>query len=77
MGPLRERGLSIYRYPARAAVDVRPADDAIRITFHPGPLGAITSSGFYVPTLLRGDFSATIHYRIRRWRPGPRSPAAT
>lgn len=70
-GPLRERGLSIYRYPAHAAVDVLPEGEAIRITFHPGPLGPITSSGFYVPTRMCGDFTATISYRIRRWAPGP------
>ncbi|MBN2492163.1 MAG: hypothetical protein JXQ29_15050, partial [Planctomycetes bacterium] len=68
---LRARGLCTYRYPARAAVEVSPAGAAIRIAFAPGSLGEVTSSGFYVPTSVRGDFTATIRYHVRRWRPGP------
>jgi len=68
---LRSRGLSIYRYPARAEVDVEAVGEAIRISFHAGALGEVTSSGFYVPTRVRGDFTAAIRFTIRRWEPGP------
>jgi len=68
---LRTRGLNIYRYPARAEVDVKAEGESIRIAFHPGALGEVTSSGFYVPTRVRGDFTAAIRFTIRRWEPGP------
>jgi hypothetical protein len=68
---LRSRGLNIYRYPALAEVDVEAVGEAIRISFHPGALGEVTSSGFYVPTRVRGDFTAEVRFTIRRWKPGP------
>ena len=67
---LRERGLAAYRYPARAPVDIAPERDHMRITFHASDLGKVTSSGFYVPTLVRGDFAVTLRYQIGEWRPG-------
>ena len=68
---LESRGLSIYRYPAQGNVDVVAEDRAIRITFQPGALGPVTSSGFYVPTCIRDDFTAEIEFTIQTWRPGP------
>jgi hypothetical protein len=67
---LRERGLAAYRYPARAPVDIAPEGDHMRLTFHASDLGKVTSSGFYVPTLVRGDFAVTLRYRLGEWRPG-------
>lgn len=67
----RERGLAIYRFPKRAAVDVLPEGSSLRIRFHPGELGKVTSSGFYAPTRLEGDFRATLVYELGRWEPGP------
>jgi hypothetical protein len=68
---LEARGLSIYRYPAKGQVDVVAEDRAVRITFYPGALGSVTSSGFYVPTCIRGDFTAEIEFTVQTWRPGP------
>lgn len=70
---LRERGLAKYRFPARARVDVIAEADHARITVHRGDLGEVTSSGFYVPTLVRGDFVATLRYRLLDWQPGEAS----
>ena len=64
------RGLANYRFPARAAVDVTAQDDHVRIHVHEDDLGDVTSSGFYVPAIVRGDFCATVRYRIGAWRPG-------
>ncbi len=68
--PAAARGLAIYRFPARAAVDVEADGDAVRIHVHAGDLGEVTSSGFWVPTLLRGDLDIRIRYRLPRWQPG-------
>lgn len=68
---LRDRGLAIYRYPARGAVDVTPIEGGMSIRFHAGDLGEVTSSGFYVPTRLTGDYRATIDYALTEWVPGP------
>jgi hypothetical protein len=70
---LRERGLAVYRYPCRAEVDVEPLGAGVRIAFREGPLGAVTSSGFYVPTRVRGDFRAEVRYELERWQPGERA----
>lgn len=70
---LRTRGLTFYRYPRRAPVDVGPVDAAMRIAFSAGELGAVTSSGFYVPTRLQGDVVLTIRYVLRQWHSGPDS----
>ncbi len=70
---LRDRGLAIYRFPARADVEVAARGDGIRIAVGAGDLGEVTSSGFYVPTRIRGDFSVTIDYRLEHWQPGPAS----
>ena len=37
---------------------------------HEAELGEVTSSGFYVPAIVRGDFCATVRYRICAWQPG-------
>jgi hypothetical protein len=68
---LRARGLAVYRFPAKGPVDVEPAGEGMRIAFAPGPLGEVTSSGFYVPTKVRGDFEVTLRYELARWAPGP------
>lgn len=70
---LRARGLTFYRYPRRAPVDVAPVGSAMRIAFGAGELGAVTSSGFYVPTRLQGDVVLTIRYVLHRWHSGPDS----
>lgn len=70
---LRSRGLTFYRYPRRAPVDVAPVGLAMRIAFGAGELGAVTSSGFFVPTRLVGDVVLTIRYVLRRWHSGPDS----
>ncbi|MBL8737946.1 MAG: hypothetical protein JNL12_16045 [Planctomycetes bacterium] len=70
---LRARGLTFYRYPRRAPVDVGPVGAAMRIAFGAGELGAVTSSGFYVPTRLVGDVVLTIRYVLRQWHSGPDS----
>lgn len=72
-GLLRQRGLAIYRYPKSAAVSVATVGNAVRIDFAPGPLGPVTSSGFFLPINLAGDFTATLEYRLLRWQPGPRT----
>ncbi|MBK8977550.1 MAG: hypothetical protein IPM29_16680 [Planctomycetes bacterium] len=72
---LRERGLARYRYPKLAAVDVDslPDERGVRIAFAAGELGPITSSGFYLPTRLRGDLDIRVTFRVERWEPGPDS----
>jgi hypothetical protein len=70
---LRSRGLSTYRYPCRGATEVRADGEGIVIRFAAGALGTVTSSGFYVPTKLSGDFRATARYDLVDWRPGRRA----
>jgi hypothetical protein len=70
---LRERGLAWYRFPKRGAVELSARDGVVRIAFAAGDVGAITSSGFYVPTRIHGDFTATIGYRLGTFDPGPDS----
>lgn len=67
---LSERGLAKYRFPARAPVDIVAENDHVRITMHGGDLGKVTSSGFYVPTRVRGDYVATLRYELGDWQPG-------
>ena len=67
---LADRGLAAYRYPKLAGVDVTAEGDHVRIAFAAGELGKVTSSGFYVPTRIRGDFTVTARYRLLRWEPG-------
>lgn len=67
---LSGRGLAAYRYPKLAAVDITAEPDGVRIAFQAGDLGAVTSSGFYVPTRVRGDFEITARYRLLDWHPG-------
>lgn len=70
---LRERGLARYRYPKRGEVDVTTEGDRVRIRFAAGSLGPITSSGFFVPTHIRGDFTVEAEYELRQWSHGPDS----
>ncbi|MEY2980590.1 MAG: hypothetical protein RL562_817 [Planctomycetota bacterium] len=72
---LADRGIARYRHPKLAEVDIEPVEGApaMRIAFAPGSLGAITSSGFYLPTRLRGDFTIQVDYDVRTWEPGPDS----
>jgi uncharacterized protein len=70
---LRERGLTFYRFPRLANVDVGPVGDAMRIAFGKDRLGAVTSSGFFVPTRITGDATLTIRYVLRQWNAGPDS----
>jgi hypothetical protein len=69
----RKRGVAVYRYPKLGNVDVVAEPGAMRITFHAGALGPITSSGFYVPTHLGGDFSIEADYELTQWSSGPDS----
>lgn len=68
---LRTRGLTFYRYPRRAEVDVGANGEAMRIAFGKSELGAVTSSGFFVPTRLEGDVALTIRYVLQKWHAGP------
>jgi hypothetical protein len=72
---LADRGIARYRHPKLAEVDIEPVEGApaMRIAFAAGPLGPITSSGFYLPTRLRGDFAIEVRYDVRTWEPGPDS----
>jgi hypothetical protein len=70
-----ERGLAIYRFPKTGNVDVTAVGDRIRIAFAAGAVGPITSSGFYAPTLIHGDFTVEADYEIRDWRPDAIEPA--
>ena len=70
---LRERGLTFYRFPRRAEVDVDANGEAMRIAFGKSQLGPVTSSGFFVPTRIVGDATLTIRYVLRRWNAGPDS----
>lgn len=72
---LRARGACIYRFPRRGKVRVSALSAAggIRIAFAAGALGGVTSSGFYLPTALRGDVDATARYTLHRWSAGPDS----
>lgn len=70
---LRERGLCRYRYPKMADTRVEAEGDHLDITFAAGEMGEVTSSGFYLPTLLRGDLDVRLKYRICDWDPGPDS----
>jgi len=70
-----ERGLAIYRFPARAEVDVEAEGEAIRIRFAAADLGEVTSSGFYLPTLFHGDFVVEADYELPTFRAAPPEPA--
>ncbi|HEU4420715.1 MAG TPA: hypothetical protein VFT55_17380, partial [Planctomycetota bacterium] len=61
---LRARGVALYRYPRLAAVAVAPVPGGpgMRIDFAPGPLGDVTSSGFFLPTMFAGDVDVTARY---------------
>ncbi|MCA8964234.1 MAG: ATP-dependent RNA helicase, partial [Planctomycetes bacterium] len=65
------RGATRYRYPRLAEVDVDAREDGIRIHFAAGELGAVTSSGFYVPTRLVGDVDVAIRYVVPQFSAGP------
>ncbi len=68
---LRARGVARYRYPKLAEVDVDARGDAIRIAFAASELGAVTSSGFYVPTRLSGDVDVAVRYVVQQFSSGP------
>jgi len=67
---LAERGIALYRFPREGPVKVSPDGAAMLIDVRPGPLGEVTSSGFYIPTRIRGDFSVRVRYSILAWKPG-------
>lgn len=69
----RERGLTFYRFPRRAEVDVDANGVAMRIAFGKSQLGPVTSSGFFVPTRIVGDATLTIRYVLKKWNAGPDS----
>lgn len=76
---LRESGLACFRYPSRAATEVLVDERGVVIRFAPGDLGnvtssvwKVTSSGWYVPALLEGDYTAQLDYELLRWRPSER-----
>jgi hypothetical protein len=70
---LRERGIARYRYPRMADTSVEAQGDKLSIRFGAGEMGEVTSSGFYLPTLLRGDLDLQLSYRLSSWDPGPDS----
>lgn len=67
-----DKGIVAVRFPLAAQADVVIEESGVAIRFAPGELGAVTSCGFYVPVWVEGDFSATIEFEYRRWRPSPR-----
>ncbi|MBI3847792.1 MAG: aminotransferase class III-fold pyridoxal phosphate-dependent enzyme [Planctomycetes bacterium] len=67
---VRARGLASYRYPTRGPARVRVTAGGVAVEIAPGPLGDVTSAGFFVPTRVHGDFVATIDYRLGRFEPG-------
>ena len=69
----RDAGLGLYRFPKDAAVALDWRAGAFRIAFAPGPLGEVTSSGFYLLARVAGDFTAVIRYQLELWQPGPDS----
>ena len=71
---MAERGLAIYRFPKTGNVDVTAEGDRIRIAFAPGDVGPITSSGFFLPTLIHGDFTVEADYELRTWLPDAVEP---
>lgn len=66
----RERGIALYRYPIPADVTLAVSKGRVNIRFAAHDLGEITSSGFWVPTWLAGDFDIRMRYMIRSWKPG-------
>lgn len=70
---LRDRGVARYRYPRMADTRVEAEGDKLVIRFGPAEMGEVTSSGFYLPTLLRGDLDLQLSYRLTSWDPGPDS----
>lgn len=67
---LQEGGLSVTRFPADASCRVGFTQGCVTIDFEPGDLGDITSSGFYCPTPVHGDYRVDACYRVREWLPG-------
>jgi len=67
---LVERGLAVYRFPATAEVDVVSEGEQVRISFAPTTVDATISSGFYVPTRVRGDFEVELRYELGPFEPG-------
>jgi hypothetical protein len=67
----RDAGLGLYRFPKAAAVALTWRPGAFRIAFAPGPLGEVTSSGFYLLARAAGDFTAEVRYGLELWQPGP------
>lgn len=65
-----KRGIALYRYPIPADVELAAGSGRVSIRFAPGDLGEITSSGFWVPTWLAGDFDIRMRYSIKAWETG-------
>jgi len=66
----RSRGLALYRFPRRSRARLRVSRRGVRIRVPAGPLGDITSVGFWLPTFVAGDFDVQIVHRLKRWQPG-------
>lgn len=69
---LRERGLALYRAPARAPATVTSIPGRVTIAFPAGDCGEIVSAGIWVPTLLAGDFDVAVSYELPEWIAGER-----
>lgn len=69
---VRERGLALYRAPARAAAEIVVGTNDARIDLPAGDCGEIVSAGIWVPTGLAGDFSVSVRYRLEPWTAGAR-----
>ena len=67
-----ERGLALYRAPARGAATVSTVNGRVIIAFPAGDCGEIVSAGIWVPTLLAGDFDIAVTYRLPDWTAGER-----
>lgn len=69
---IRERGLALYRAPARASATVITAPGRGSIAIPAGDCGEIVSAGLWIPTLLAGDFEFALSYELPQWIAGER-----
>jgi hypothetical protein len=69
---VRDRGLALYRAPAGAEATVAVERDMVTLQIPSGDCGDVASVGFWVPTLMDGDFEVELGYRLPTWRAGRR-----
>lgn len=69
---IRDRGIALYRAPAKAEAVVACKRGLVTITFPRGDCGEVVSAGIWVPTCMDGDFEVEVGYRLPTWRAGQR-----